>query len=73
MTYLPDCDYFVYFEKLPWSIRGMVSMDEDGIFSIFLNNRYPMSVLIKTFRHELDHILNDDFYNGLPIEQVEGL
>lgn len=72
-NYLPDADYFVYYDLFPWSVRGLVTVNEDGTYSIFLNRRYPNSVLQKTFRHEIDHIEHDDFFNGIPIEKVEDL
>lgn len=73
MKYIPGADYFVYYDFFPYSIRGLVTTNEDGTYSIFLNKRYPLSVLKKTFLHEVRHIENEDFYNGLPIETVENL
>jgi hypothetical protein len=73
MKYIPGTDFFVYYETFPWSVRGLVTTNEDGTYSIFLNDRYPMSVLQKTFLHEVKHIENDDFYNNLPIGIVEDL
>jgi hypothetical protein len=73
MKYIPGVDYFVYFDLLPYSVRGMVTTNNDGTFSIYLNKRYPLSVLRKTFRHEVEHIEGEDFYNGLPIGVVEDL
>jgi hypothetical protein len=73
MNYIPGVDYFVYFDLLPYSVRGMVTTNNDGTFSIYLNKRYPLSVLRKTFRHEVEHIEGEDFYNGLPIGVVEDL
>lgn len=73
MKYIPGTDYFVYYDTFPYSIRGLVTTNDDGTYSIFLNNRYPLSVLRKTFRHEVRHIENEDFYNGIPIETVENL
>lgn len=70
---IPDVDYFVYYEMFPWSIRGIVTPNDDGTYSIFLNSRYPLSVLKKTFQHEVHHIESDDFYNGKSIEEVENL
>ena len=73
MKYIPGVDYFVYFDLLPYSVRGMVTTNSDGTFSIYLNKRYPLSTLKKTFWHEVQHIENDDFYNNLPIGIVEDL
>ena len=71
MTYLPGADYFVYYEKLPWSIHGMVSPNDDGTFSIILNSRISEALQRAAYRHEVRHIENDDFYNGLSIQVIE--
>lgn len=73
MSYIPGVDYFVYYEKLPWAIRGMVTPNEDSTFTIVLNSRYPELQRLKAYRHEKDHIENEDFYNCLPVEMVEDL
>lgn len=73
MSYLPERDFHVYYMKLPISIRGVVTPNEDDTYSIFLNSLYPHSVHEKTFEHEVEHIEREDFYNGLPIELVENL
>lgn len=73
MTYLLDADYFVYYEKFPLSIRGLVTTNDDGTFSIYLNSRLPDAWQLMAYIHEVRHIQNDDFYNGRPIEEVEGL
>lgn len=73
MTYLLDADYFVYYEKFPLSIRGLVTTNDDGTFSIFLNSQLPDAWQLMTYCHEVNHIRHDDFYNGRPIEEVEGL
>lgn len=70
---LPNADYFVYPCKLPWSIKGLVTPNDDGTFSIFVNSRWPEAWQLMTYVHEVRHIQRDDFYNSLPIEKVEGL
>lgn len=73
MKYIPGTDYFVYFDVFPWSIKGLVTTNDDGTFSIYLNKRYPLSILEETLEHEVDHIKSDDFYNNIPVKYVEGL
>ena len=73
MSYLPERDFHVYYMKLPISIRGVVTPNEDDTYSIYLNSMYPRSVHEKTFEHEVEHIEREDFTNGLPIELVENL
>ena len=71
MTYLPGVDYFVYYEKFPPSIRGLVTPNDDGTFSIFLNSRMSDAWKLVTYAHEVKHIQNDDFYNDIPIQRIE--
>lgn len=71
MTYLPDVDYFVYYEKFPPSIRGLVTPNDDGTFSIFINSSMPDSWRLETYAHEVKHIQNDDFYNDVPLSKIE--
>lgn len=71
MTYLPDADYFVYYEKFPLAVRGAVTPNDDGTFSIFLNSRLSDAWQLTTYAHEVKHIMNDDFYNGKPIAEIE--
>ena len=72
MTYLPDADYFVYLIELPMSIRGVVTPNDDGTYSIFINSRLSDAWKLIVYAHEVKHIQRDDFYNEFPIEKVEG-
>lgn len=71
MTYLPEVDYFVRTVDLPTEVGGLVAVNEDGTYSVYINARLSSSRQKKALRHEVDHIENDDFYNGKPIEEVE--
>lgn len=73
MAYLPGRDYFVYYEKLPWKIHGMVTPNDDTTFTIIINSRLSDSQKKSALDHEVNHIESEDFYNGLPIELVENL
>ena len=73
MTLLSECDYFVYFESLPLPVRGVVTPNDDGTFSIYINSRLSEAKQREAFRHELGHIERDDFYNGEPLQKIEGL
>ena len=70
---IPEADYFIYYDVFPWSVRGLVKTNNDGTFSIYLNRRYPISVLKKTFQHEIKHIEFDDFHNNKSIQEIENL
>lgn len=72
MTYLPDVDYFVHVVDLPLPVGGMVTPNDDGTFSIYINAKHTDAEQLKSYDHEVDHIINDDFYSGKPIEEIEG-
>lgn len=52
-------------------MRGSVEIDEDGFATIFVNARQSVNQQLKTVDHELRHLVNDDAYNDVPLEQAE--
>lgn len=70
---IENCDYFIRYKKLPQGIYAFVTPNDDGTFSIFLDPNRSRDQQMEDCSHEIDHIVNDDFYNGLPIQQVERL
>lgn len=56
---------------LPYSVDEMVSIDEEGFASIFLNARHSHEQQQKSLRHALRHLDKDDFYNDKDIRTVE--
>lgn len=64
-------DYFVRYKVMPRGIYAYVRPNDDGTFSIYLDPRRSHDQQLADYRHELRHIANDDFYNGLPIDQIE--
>jgi len=54
-------------------VNGMVLLDESGFYNIYLNARASWFQQRKALRHELDHIENDDFFNGKPIDEIEDI
>ena len=78
MTYIPGADYFVYWVPFPednGTEGGCVKLNDDGTFSIFLDEKllHQMQKAKKTYRHEEKHIQDDDFYNGKPIKDIENI
>ena len=71
MTYLPEVDYFVRTVDLPTEVGGLVTVNEDGTFSVYVNARRSVEQQRKALQHEVDHIENDDFYTDIPIEECE--
>lgn len=71
MRLLEGTDYFIYYMKMPPKIYAWVTPNSDGTYSIFLDPRRSTKCRFLDLEHELNHIRNDDFYNGLPITAVE--
>lgn len=71
MILLEGTDYFIYYMKMPPKIYAWAMPNADGTFSIFLDPRRSYICRKSDLEHELNHIRNDDFYNGLPITAVE--
>ena len=53
-------DYRVTLANLPTSVRGFVFMESDGVPRIVLNANLTREQNMKTMRHELRHIENDE-------------
>lgn len=68
---LNDDEYRVYMMPFPGDILGAVRLDAEGYPSIYINDSLSPAARKRAFLHELKHIINDDFYNGLPIEVIE--
>ena len=76
MTYIPGADYFVFWVPFPednGTDGGAVTPNDDGTYSILMDEKLlcQMRKAKKTYRHEVDHIEGDDFYNGRPIHDIE--
>lgn len=71
MRLIEGADYFVRVIDLPVQIGGMVTPNDDGTYSVYLNARNTAARMAMSFDHEVGHIENDDFYNGKNIGEVE--
>lgn len=59
-----------YLEHAPASFHGMVVKDDDGFYTILLDPNDTYEQRLKTVRHELEHILNNDFAK-LDVQEIE--
>lgn len=66
-----DGEYAVRMVNLPGSIHGAVRLSEDGFANIYINDQLSPMARRRAFDHERRHIDNGDFYNDLPIWEVE--
>ena len=58
---------------LPVGVSEMVTLNEDGSYSIFLNARLSATEQRTGYLHALDHIENGDFYSDMTAQDIESL
>lgn len=68
---LENADYWIRYMELPPKIYAFVHPNDDGTYLIFLDPRRSRDQQIEDYIHELMHIINGDFYNGLAIKLIE--
>ena len=48
-------------------------MDETGFHNIFVNSRLSRETQREAVKHELQHIVRNDFYNHTDIQDIENV
>lgn len=56
---------------LPNSIRGFTVATPDGFFTICLNQNLSHAQNMKSYQHELKHIMNGDFDKKCSVDLIE--
>jgi hypothetical protein len=64
-------DVIIRLIDLKYSANGFTTIDVDGNYNVYINNRLAVSKQQTVLFHELNHINNDDFYNSKDIETIE--
>lgn len=65
-------NFIVIFENLPWKIKGFTVYDAaDGYYTIVLNARISYEEQQLTFKHEINHIKNEDLLRPVDVGLVE--
>lgn len=72
---IENADYFVRVVEFPKGVNrvGIVLLNEDGTYSVYLNSRASEAQKRKAMRHEYAHMANDDMYGDKDIRQIERL
>ena len=72
---IENADYFVRLVPFPSAANcnGMVLLNDDGTYSVYLNSKASHSAIKKAMRHEYSHMANDDLYNDKDIGSIEAL
>lgn len=78
MSLIPGVDYRVFWVPFPpdnGTEGGCVVLNDDGTYTILMDRNLlcDMRKAKRVCRHEIDHILHDDFYNSKPIRDIEDI
>ena len=58
---IDSSDFNVIFQSMPIGLHGYVVKDHDDFFTIVLNSKYTYEDALKTYQHEIEHIMHNDF------------
>lgn len=64
-------EIFIRFIELPYSIKGVTTIDSDGNYNVYINSLLSYDEQLKTEKHELIHIRKEHFYNYDPVVHNE--
>lgn len=69
-----DCDYFVRVIPFPpeITVNGILVLNDDDTYSVYLNSRASEEQRREALHHELRHIARNDLYD-IEISNVENL
>lgn len=56
---------------MPLGVKGVTVKDENDDYNIYLNSRYSPDVQAEAFRHEIDHIRKNHFFDERPVKEKE--
>ena len=70
---IENVDYFVRVIDFPKGVNriGFVLLNEDGTYSVYINARASEAQKRKAMRHEISHMVDDDFYGDKDIRSIE--
>lgn len=67
-------NYNVIFESLPSKVKGFIMYDSvDDYYTVVLNINLDYFSNKKTFEHEIQHIINDDFHSCRNVNFLESI
>ena len=66
-------DVFVWHIKLPDTVRGVTTEDENGDFNVYINSSLSTDQQKLALEHEMSHIHRDDFSRDESIYVIEDL
>lgn len=66
-------DIYIRYVKLPITVRGITSEDENGDYNIYINSLMSSDQQQLTIEHEMKHIERNDFASDENIYVIEDL
>lgn len=51
----------VFLYLLPYTVKALTTLNEDGTYTILINSRLNYESQMKSYLHEIRHIKNNDF------------
>ena len=64
-------DIIVRHVDMPTAVRGMTTLDEDGNYNVYINDRLSHDMRVETFKHEMMHVERDDHHRHIGIKNKE--
>ena len=70
---IEGADYFVRLVPFPADakIHGLVLLNDDGTFSVYLDSQTPPERRKRAMRHEFSHMTHDDMFGDKSILSIE--
>lgn len=56
---------------LPYEQWGMIMLDDNGDYNVYLNARMPQNIREDAYCHELAHMKMNHFYRDIPVTLAE--
>ena len=66
-------DVIVRYINLPVSVRGIITVDEEGNYNVYINAKLSSDRQRIALEHELTHVNRGDFDSFDDIENIENL
>ena len=57
--------------ELPSTVKGVVAIDENGDFNVYINSNLMTDVQLKAYEHEARHIMMNHFHSDKDLDHIE--
>lgn len=56
---------------MPYGVKGLTVKDENDDYNVYINARYSPDIQAEAYKHEIDHIRENHFYDDRPVSEKE--